>query len=182
MPQRFHLGMCPVGRRSHASGPGLQLGLGRRSLSGGGPWRSLRLGGGVGLWLMVLLPAAVSGIAEDLTQRVAVRYRLAFTGVSGLLAISLLDMTVPRLGLPWLDALLSAAPWLGLCIAFGRDWAYHMPSTSLTVSMVALIVCLALAHVALQVGTAPWRRFGIHCSGYGGLSGVELSTRHAVCR
>lgn len=42
---------------------------------------------------------------------------MAFTGMSGLLAISWLDMSVPRLGLPWLDNLMVTAPWLGLEIA-----------------------------------------------------------------
>ena len=135
MPQRFHLGDVPrLGGAAILLGLCCSWGLGAaQSLWWGDPG-ALRLGGGVELWLMVLLPAAVSGIAEDLTQRVAVRYRLAFTGVSGLLAISLLDMTVPRLGLPWLDALLSAAPWLGLCIALLAVTGYHMPSTSLTVT------------------------------------------------
>jgi small-conductance mechanosensitive channel len=118
---------------------------------------SLRLGGWVGLWLLALLPAAVSGIAEDLTQRLTVRYRLALTGVSGLLAITLLDLTVPRLGLPWLDALLMAAPWLGLGIALlavtGLPHAFNIIDGYNGLSgMVAIIVCLALAHVALQVG------------------------------
>ena len=53
-------------------------------------------------------PAAVGGISEDLTQRLTVRYRLTMTTLSGLLAVALLDMTVPHMGLPWLDALLAA--------------------------------------------------------------------------
>lgn len=158
MPQRFHLGDVPrLGGAAILLGLCCSWGLGAaQSLWWGDPG-ALRLGGGVELWLMVLLPAAVSGIAEDLTQRVAVRYRLAFTGVSGLLAISLLDMTVPRLGLPWLDALLSAAPWLGLCIALlavtGLPHAFNIiDGYNGLAGMVAIIVCLALAHVALQVG------------------------------
>lgn len=98
----------------------------------------------------------MSGIAEDLTQRLTVRYRLALTGVSGLLTITL-HLTVPRLGLPWLDALLMAAPWLGLGIALlavtGLPHAFNIIDGYNGLSgMVTIIVCLALAHVALQVG------------------------------
>ena len=112
MPQRFHLGDVPrLGGAAILLGLCCSWGLGAaQSLWWGDPG-ALRLGGGVELWLMVLLPAAVSGIAEDLTQRVAVRYRLAFTCVSGFLVFILLVMSVPGLGLPWVDALLSAAPW-----------------------------------------------------------------------
>ena len=111
MPQRFHLGDVPrVGGAAVLLGMCCSWVLGVAQSQWWGDSGSLRLGGWVGLWLLVVLPAAVSGIAEDLTQRLTVRYRLAFTGMSGLLAISLLDMAVPRLGMPWLDTLLVAAP------------------------------------------------------------------------
>jgi len=158
MPQRFHLGDVPrVGGAAVLLGMGCSWVLGVAQSQWWGDTGSLRLGGWVGLWLLVLLPAAVSGIAEDLTQRLTVRYRLAFTGISGLLAINLLDMTVPRLGLPWLDALLVAAPWLGLGIALlavtGLPHAFNIiDGYNGLAGMVAIIVCLALAHVALQVG------------------------------
>ncbi|NMM77904.1 glycosyl transferase [Rhodococcus sp. SRB_17] len=158
MPQRFHLGDVP-----RLGGAAILLGLACGWVLGwmqsallGDPG-SLRLGNGVGGWLVVLLPAAAGGIAEDMTQRLAVRYRLALTGMSGVLAVLLLDMTVPRLGLPWLDALLTAAPWLGWGIALlavaGLPHAFNIIDGYNGLSgMVALIVCLALAHVALQVG------------------------------
>ena len=158
MPQRFHLGDVPrLGGAAVLLGLGCSWTLGVAQSQWWGDSGSLRLGGWVGLWLLALLPAAVSGIAEDLTQRLTVRYRLALTGVSGLLAITLLDLTVPRLGLPWLDALLMAAPWLGLGIALlavtGLPHAFNIIDGYNGLSgMVAIIVCLALAHVALQVG------------------------------
>ncbi len=158
MPQRFHLGDVP-----RMGGAAVLLGMSSSWLLGvaqslwWGDAGSLRLGGWVGLWLLALLPAAVSGIAEDLTQRLTVGYRMAFTGMSGLLAISLLDMSVPRLGLPWLDTLMVTAPWLGLGIAVlavtGLPHAFNIIDGYNGLSgMVAIIVCLALAHVALQVG------------------------------
>ena len=158
MPQRFHLGDVPrVGGAAVLLGMCCSWVLGVAQSQWWGDSGSLRLGGWVGLWLLVVLPAAVSGIAEDLTQRLTVRYRLAFTGMSGLLAITLLDLTVPRLGLPWLDALLMAAPWLGLGIALlavtGLPHAFNIiDGYNGLAGMVAIIVCLALAHVALQVG------------------------------
>ncbi len=158
MPQRFHLGDVPrIGGAAMLLGMGCSWMLGVAQSQWWGDIGSLRLGGWVGWWLLVLMPAAVSGIAEDLTQRLKVGYRLVFTGISGLLAISVLDMTVPRLGLPWLDALLVAAPWLGLGIALlavtGLPHAFNIIDGYNGLSgMVAIIVCLALAHVALQVG------------------------------
>jgi UDP-GlcNAc:undecaprenyl-phosphate GlcNAc-1-phosphate transferase len=64
------------------------------------------------------------------------------------------------LGLPWLDAhsLLLAAPWLGLAwlvllAVAGLPHAFNIiDGYNGLAGMVALIVCLALAHVALQVG------------------------------
>ena len=159
MPQRFHLGDVP-----RLGGAAMLLGLAASWALGVAqtqpPWGdpgSLRLEGWVWMWLLALLPAAVSGIAEDLTQRLTVRYRLAFTGMSGLLAITLLDMSVQRLGMPWLDTLLVWAPWLGLAIALlavtGLPHAFNIiDGYNGLAGMVAIIVCLALAHVALQVG------------------------------
>lgn len=157
MPQRFHAGDIP-----RLGGAALLLGLASSWLLGmvqsslGDPG-SLNLGNWVSSWLLVLLPAAVGGIAEDMTQRLRVYYRLGLTGLSGVLAVVLLDMTVPRLGWPWLDAMLLAVPWLGWGIALlavaGLPHAFNIiDGYNGLAGMVALIVCLALAHVALQVG------------------------------
>ena len=64
---------------------------------------------------------------------------------------------VPRLGLPWLDMVLEFAPWLGWGIAVlaiaGLPHAFNLiDGYNGLAGMVALIVCLALAHVAMQVG------------------------------
>ena len=158
MPQRFHAGHVP-----RLGGAALLLGLiaawclgAAQALWWGDP-SSLRMGLWVGAWLVVLLPSALGGLAEDMTQRLAVRFRLALTAVSGLLAVVLLEMSVPRLGLAWLDALLAAAPWLGgalvvLAVA-GLPHAFNIiDGYNGLAGMVAIVVCLALAHVALQVG------------------------------
>ena len=158
MPQRFHLGDVPrLGGAALLIGIGCAWGLGMlQSLKWGDPG-SLRLGIWVGGWLVVLLPAALGGIAEDMTQRLSVRYRLILTGASGVLAVMLLDLTLPRSGWPWLDAVLAAAPWIGVAIVVlavaGLPHAFNIiDGYNGLAGMVALIVCLALAHVALQVG------------------------------
>ena len=101
--------------------------------------------------LAVLLGLAV------VTQRLRVSYRLFLTGLSGSVAVWGLGLHLPRLGLPWLDALLAMAPWLGLAIVLlavtGLPHAFNIiDGYNGLAGMVALIVCLALAHVALQVG------------------------------
>jgi UDP-GlcNAc:undecaprenyl-phosphate/decaprenyl-phosphate GlcNAc-1-phosphate transferase len=158
MPQRFHLGHVP-----RLGGLAVLLGLLCSWLLGAGQsvWGdpgSLRLGPSLVLWWMaVLLPAALGGIAEDMTQRLRVSYRLFLTALSGSVAAWGLGLTLPRLGLPWLDALLALAPWISVGIVLlavaGLPHAFNIiDGYNGLAGMVALIVCLALAHVALQVG------------------------------
>ena len=158
MPQRFHDGHVP-----RLGGMALLLGLIASWCLGIAQaywWddpSSLRMGLWVGLWLVVVLPAALGGIFEDMTQRLAVRFRLGLTAISGLLAVLTLGMTVPRLGLPWLDGLLDTVPWLGYGLALlavtGLPHAFNIiDGYNGLAGMVAMVVCLALAHVALQLG------------------------------
>ena len=157
MPQRFHVGDVP-----RLGGVALLLGivtswaLGWIQSMFGDPG-SLRFGSWVGCWMLTLIPAAIGGIAEDMTQRLTVRYRLGLTAISGGLAVWLLGLTVPRFDIPWLDMLLPMAPWLGLFFVVlavaGLPHAFNIiDGYNGLAGMVAVIVCLALAHVALQVG------------------------------
>ncbi|PJI99185.1 LOW QUALITY PROTEIN: UDP-N-acetylmuramyl pentapeptide phosphotransferase/UDP-N-acetylglucosamine-1-phosphate transferase [Acidovorax sp. 69] len=158
MPQRFHLGDVPrLGGAAVLLGLGCSWGLGiLQSLQVGGP--RLSPIGWVGGWLVGGAFAGRSGgIAEDMTQRLSVRYRLILTGASGVLAVVLLDLTLPRMGWPWLDGVLAAVPWLGIAVVVlavaGLPHAFNIiDGYNGLAGMVALIVCLALAHVALQVG------------------------------
>ena len=158
MPQRFHLGHVPrLGGLALLAGIVLSWGLGAVLSHWWGDPASLRLGGWVMGWLIALLPAVVGGMVEDATQRLTVRYRLMLTGMTGALAVGWVGLSVPRLGLPWLDALLISAPWLGMAIALlavaGLPHAFNIiDGYNGLAAMVAIIVCLALAHVALQVG------------------------------
>lgn len=110
----------------------------------------------------MLLPSALGGILEDMTQRLKVSYRLFLTALSGSVAVWGLELSVPRLGLPWLDALLLWTPSLSVVLVLlavaGLPHAFNIiDGYNGLAGMVALIVCLALAHVALQVGTGRWR-------------------------
>lgn len=108
-------------------------------------------------WAAALLPAFTGGVLEDLTQRLTARWRLLLTLVSGLLAWALLGAQVPRLGFGWLDGYWSAAPWLGVALAVfavtGLPHAFNLiDGVNGLAGTVALVVCLALAHVAIQLG------------------------------
>lgn len=156
-PQRFHWGEVP-----RLGGVALLAGLcagwlfGAAQTLGGDPG-SLRLGTEILRWLVALLPAVLCGIFEDMTQRLKVVWRLAMTLASGVLALWLLGLNVPRLGLPWVDALLLSAPWLGMGIVLlavaGLPHAFNIiDGYNGLAGMVALVISLALAHVCLQVG------------------------------
>lgn len=157
MPQRFHVGHVPrLGGAALLAGIGASWMLGFLQGWWGDPG-SLRLGGWVLVWLLILLPSALGGIAEDLTQRLSVRYRLLLTGVSAALAVGLLGLAVNRTGIAGLDWLLGTNPWVGMLIVLlavtGLPHAFNIiDGYNGLAGMVALIVCLALAHVALQVG------------------------------
>lgn len=157
MPQRFHVGHVP-----RLGGGALLIGICASWLLGYSQWMwgdpgSLRLGGWVLAWILILLPTAIGGIAEDLTQRLSVRYRLGLTAISAFLAVWLLGLSVLRVGIESIDWLFAAAPWLGALIVVvaitGLPHAFNIiDGYNGLAGMVALIVCLALAHVALQVG------------------------------
>ncbi|SDM30065.1 UDP-N-acetylmuramyl pentapeptide phosphotransferase/UDP-N-acetylglucosamine-1-phosphate transferase [Oryzisolibacter propanilivorax] len=156
-PQRFHLGHVP-----RLGGAGLLVGIVASWLLGlglvqlGDPG-SVRLGPWVLLWLLALGPAVLGGIAEDLTQRLDARHRLLLSIATGALAAWLLGLSVPRLDLPGVDMVLEHAPWLGVALAVlavaGLPHAFNLiDGYNGLAGMVAIIVCLALAHVALQMG------------------------------
>ncbi|NPC55762.1 MraY family glycosyltransferase [Caenimonas soli] len=109
------------------------------------------------VWLAMLLPAVLGGAFEDLTQRIPVRFRLALTGLSAGLACWLLGLTVSRIGIPGVDAWLLTMPWVGVMLAFlaicGLPHAFNIiDGYNGLAGTVAILICLALAHVALQVG------------------------------
>ncbi len=108
-------------------------------------------------WIVVLLPAVLGGAYEDVTQRLSVRYRLTLTAMSAALACGLMGLSVARLGLPGIDSLLLSMPWAGVALAFiaicGLPHAFNIiDGYNGLAATVALLVCVALAYVALQLG------------------------------
>jgi len=158
MPQRFHIGHVPrVGGVAIFVATGLGWLVAALQTVLGNPLNSAVQPAQVGAWLLLSLPALLGGGYEDLTQRVAVRYRLVLTLLTAALACTLLGLTVPRLGLVWIDGWWAAYPWLGVILAVlaitGLPHAFNIiDGYNGLAASVALVVGLALIHVALQNG------------------------------
>ena len=108
-------------------------------------------------WMLVLLPAALAGAWEDLTQDVSVHLRFGMTALSAALGCWLLDLQVLRLGLPYVDGWLAAWPVVGVLLAFiamcGMPHAFNLiDGYNGLAGTVALLICMALVHVALANG------------------------------
>ncbi len=157
-PQRFHFGDTP-----RMGGLGMLAGW-ALALAALPLLQALHLAGNIDrprldltLWLLMLLPAFAGGVLEDMTQRLAVCWRMLLTLTSGLLAWWLLGVSVPHLGFGWIDPYWAAWPWLGVGVAVlavtGLPHAFNIiDGYNGLAGAVALVVCLALAHVAIQVG------------------------------
>lgn len=110
------------------------------------------------LWLLWLcsLPAFVSGLVEDLTKAVTPRRRLFFTAVSAGLAVWLLDAVVRRTDIPGIDWLITMAPFaiaLTVLVVAGVANAVNIiDGFNGLASMCVLMMMLAIAYVAFQVG------------------------------
>ncbi|MFD0666791.1 glycosyltransferase family 4 protein [Ramlibacter sp. MAHUQ-53] len=148
MPQRFHAGDVP------------RMGGAAMLLACVGGWALLGLPPGVALaWWAVAVIAAGTGLAEDLTLRVPVRWRLLLTLLGGAVATLSLDLHIGPLGLRALESLWIAAPWLGTLLAVvavgGLPHAFNLiDGYNGLAGSVALICCGAIALVALQLGDA----------------------------
>lgn len=157
-PQRFHFGATP-----RLGGLGVLVGMlaawvfaasnssGRASLNAQLSW-PVAIG-----WIVAVLPAVLGGAYEDVTQRLAVRFRLGLTILSAGLACWLLGLSVARLDLPGVDAVLMSLPWLGVALAVlaicGLPHAFNIiDGYNGLAGTVAVMIGLALAHVALQQG------------------------------
>jgi len=158
LPQRFHSGHIP-----RLGGVAMLLACGV-----GWAWivlssvlrlpNQLRLEGwsAAAWWIATAIPV-VGGIAEDLTQRLPARYRLLLTVGAAILAVAMLELTVPRLGGAAVDAWWAGMPWLGVALALlaisGLPHAFNLiDGYNGLAGLVALICCFAIAYVALQVG------------------------------
>lgn len=158
MPQRFHSGHVPrlggVGMLAACTVGWAWMVLSQQ-LSLSNQIRIDVLTAGA-LWLVVAL-AVAAGAFEDLTQRLPARHRLLLTVGAAVLAVWLLKLWVPRLGLYGVDEVWSAHPWIGVALAVfavsGLPHAFNLiDGYNGLAGIVALVCCFALAYVALQVG------------------------------
>lgn len=107
--------------------------------------------------LLLLSPAILCGILEDLTQRIPVRIRLTVTLLCAFAVCYVVNLHIVRLDLPLLDAGLMKFPVLGMGLAIlaigGLPHAFNIiDGYNGLAGMVAILISLALVHVALQVG------------------------------
>ena len=108
------------------------------------------------LWVVTLIPVA-GGVLEDITQRLRARLRLLLTVVAAACAVAILELWVPRVGIPGLDAIWGANPWMGLFLAMvavsGLPHAFNLiDGYNGLAGIVAMVSSFALAYVAIQVG------------------------------
>lgn len=149
-PQKFHVRAVP-----RVGGLGIAIGLGvaiafyasRRGSADG----SLALG-----LLACGLPAFAAGLTEDLTKRVAPRYRLAATALSALMAVFLLEAVITRTdlwGLDWIAAYPVGAAFLAIFVVAGIANAVNIiDGFNGLASMCVVMMLLAITYVAYEVG------------------------------
>lgn len=157
-PQRFHMGDVP-----RLGGVAILAGMLLGWLAGAA---ATEMRGVIGVqlsavtgafWGVLVVPAVLAGIYEDLTQRLSVFYRLLLTASTAVLACWLLDLSVSHLALPGIDLLIANFPWLGILLAAfaicGLPHAFNIiDGYNGLAGTVAIIIGLALAYVALQLG------------------------------
>ncbi|MDM0028711.1 MraY family glycosyltransferase [Variovorax saccharolyticus] len=155
MPQRFHKGHVPrLGGAGIFIGTGVAwfvAGLGPDPFNVSWPLKASAL------TLLCIAPAVLGGIIEDVTQRVSVRYRLGLTIGSALLLCWVLNLGLSRVGIPAIDGWLQTMPYVAMLFAAlaigGLPHAFNIiDGYNGLAGTVAVLVCLAITHVALQVG------------------------------
>ncbi len=104
-----------------------------------------------------LIPTVGGGIAEDLTQRLSPRQRMLLSLLGGGLAAFLLEQSISRVDVTVVDSWLTAFPVLGVVLAVvavgGLPHAFNIiDGYNGLAGFVAVLICGALMHVALQVG------------------------------
>ncbi len=159
MPQRFHAGHVPrlggIAMLAACAVGWLWIVVAEPML---GIPNGMRMGPQEALaWLVPATVAAAGGSAEDIWHTLRARWRLLSTLGAGILAAWLLGLRIPSLGLPWLDALWAASPWPAIVLVVlavaGLPHAFNLiDGYNGLAGTVSIVVCLALAYVALQVG------------------------------
>lgn len=155
MPQRFHAGAIPrIGGVALAGGTVSAWIL---SVYRGGTVLNSIDFGTVFAWVFALLPLVAGGLIEDMTHRLSARQRMLLSVIGSALAVHLLHLNVSRLGMPWLDGWWVVTPAAGTLLALlavaGLPHAFNLiDGYNGLAGFVAVLICGALVHVALQVG------------------------------
>lgn len=153
---------------------GVAVAGGLAALCGWLAWRSsAEVAAGVSQMLVAGVPVFAAGLAEDVTRRVAPRWRLIAALVSAALAWWWVGAQVVRADVPGLDGWL-AAPWVSLLftvVAVGAvTHAFNViDGFNGLASMSAALILAAVGYVALQVGD--WLVLTVALGGIGALLG-----------
>lgn len=108
-------------------------------------------------WCVASSIASIGGSVEDIWHALRARWRLILTLLAGAGAAWMLGLRIPSLGISWLDVHWAAWPWMGTAFAVfaiaGLPHAFNLiDGYNGLAGTVAMICCLAIAYVALQVG------------------------------
>ncbi|MBC5786299.1 glycosyltransferase family 4 protein [Ramlibacter sp. USB13] len=159
VPQRFHVGHVP-----RLGGAAMLV-----ACLGGWVWMALSqpvfgvtnsipiaLGDALGYCGIALL-ATVTGLLEDVTHAMRPRWRMLGTFLAAFLAALLFGIAVPRIGIPGLQEMWGAMPWLGMALAlFAVAGLPHsiniIDGYNGLAGILTLICCMAIVYVALAVG------------------------------
>ncbi|HYP82096.1 glycosyltransferase [Variovorax sp.] len=155
MPQRFHAGHVP-----RLGGAGVFLGMGAGWFAAGLLTDVVNVPASIkdaAIMLACLAPAVLGGIVEDVTQRVSVRYRLGLTIGSALLLCFVFGLKLDHVGIDVIDVWVLTLPFAGLALAAiaigGLPHAFNIiDGYNGLAGTVAVLVCLAISHVSLQLG------------------------------
>ncbi len=108
------------------------------------------------LFLACGLPAFLVGIAEDLTKKIAARWRLLATCVSAALAVWLLGAVILRTDIPGIDQLIRWMPMAIaltlLCVTGVANAINIIDGFNGLASMCVMMMLLGIAYVAFQTG------------------------------
>ena len=108
------------------------------------------------VFALTLLPVFVAGLAEDLGWRVSALGRLLAASCSAAMAILLLQIWIPPLGIAWLDPLMGFAPFAIILTILWATGVCHALNLIDGVNGLAggtgLLIALGIALVAEQAG------------------------------
>lgn len=108
-------------------------------------------------WCAAAMIASWGGTAEDIWHQLRARWRLIFTLVAGIAGVAMLELRVGGFDLALLDRYLGQWHWFGVAFAIlaiaGLPHAFNLiDGYNGLAGTVAMVCCLSIAYVAMQVG------------------------------